>query len=95
MTTIIANQLSNEHIYLNHEEKNYSLKLPSALLFEFKTEKDAREFNDAVMTLLHSQGGFASVRSSLVSMEASEIYTKELVWPDWGAGNNSPLLILF
>ena len=70
----------NEHIYLNHKEKNYSLKLPSALLFEFKNEKDAREFNDAVMDLVYLEwDGDVTMRSSLVSMEASEIYTKELV----------------
>ena len=70
--------MKKEDLFINHKEKNYSLKLPSALLFEFKTEKDARGFNDAVMTLLHFQS-FADVRSSLVSMEESEIYTKPLV----------------
>ena len=80
MTTTIANQLSNDYIFSNHKEHNFSIKLPSALLFEFKNEKDSRAFNDAVMTLLYFQwSGDVSVRSSLVNMEASEIYTKELV----------------
>ena len=70
--------MQKEDSLVNHKEKDFALVLPSALLFEFKTEKNAREFNDAVMTLLHSQE-IADVRSSLVCMEASEIYTKPLV----------------
>ena len=69
--------MKKEDLFLNHKEKDFTFVLPSALLFEFKTEKDAREFNDAVWTLIACRGG--EVRSSLVSMEASEIYTKQLV----------------
>lgn len=69
--------MRKEDLFLNHKEKDFTCVLPSALLFEFKTEIDAREFNDAIWTLLAHQGG--DVRSSLVSMEASEIYTKPLV----------------
>tara|TARA_Y100001933_G_scaffold104375_1_gene105040 strand:- start:124 stop:384 length:261 start_codon:yes stop_codon:yes gene_type:complete len=69
--------MKKEDLFVNHKEQDFTLSLPSALLFEFKTEKDARRFNDAVWTLLFHRGG--DVRSSLVSMEASEIYTKPLV----------------
>ena len=69
---------TKDEIFLNHKDRNFSFKLPSALLFEFKNEEDAREFNDAVMTLLHFQWGDVRVRSSLVNMEASEIYTQEI-----------------
>ena len=67
----------NEQVYLNHKEKNYSVELPSALLIEFKNEEVARQFNEAVWMLLCSQT-FPDMRSSLVNMEASEIYTKEI-----------------
>ena len=70
--------MPKEDSFVNHKEKDFTLVLPSALLFEFKTEKNARAFNDAVMTLLHFQE-IANVRSSLVCMEASEIHTKPLV----------------
>ena len=77
MTT--TDQLSNDYTFSNHKEKNFSLKLSSALLFEFETEQEARIFNDAVMTLLCLQYGTPSIRSSLLDMEASDLYTKELV----------------
>jgi hypothetical protein len=70
---------TKSEIFLNHKEKNYTFKLPTALLFEFETERDARAFNDAIMTLLWFQSGDAPVRSSLVNMKASEIYAQELV----------------
>ena len=73
----MSNNVINEQVYLNHKEKNYSMKLSSALLIEFKNEEIARQFNEAVWMLLCSQT-FPEMRSSLVNMEASEIYTKEI-----------------
>ena len=67
---------TKNEIFVNHKDRDFSFKLPSALLFEFKNEEDARLFNDAVMTLLWFQWGDVRVRSSFVDMEASEIYTQ-------------------
>ena len=61
---------------MNHKEKNFSMEL--AILFEFKNEV-RREFNEGVWMLLCSQG-FPDMRSSLVDMEASEIYTKQIAF---------------
>ena len=75
----MSNNVINQQVYLNHKEKNYFLELPSAILFEFKNEARAREFNEGVWMLLCSQG-FPDMRSSLVDMEASEIYTKQIAF---------------
>ena len=74
----MTSNVFNEQVYLNHKEKNYSVKLPSALLIEFRSDEDAREFSKAIWTLLSSTG-IPPMRSSLVHMEASEIYTKNIV----------------
>ena len=70
--------MKSEDLFTNHKEIDSTLKLHSAILFEFKSEERAREFNEAVWTLLCSTG-IPDMRSSLVNMEASEIYTKPLV----------------
>ena len=60
---------------------DYTFPLSTAMLFEFKSEEDARMFNDAVMSIFYlgAPQHVAAIRSSLVNLDESKLLVKEVV----------------
>ena len=73
--------MSIEYDWSWHHEKNFTHPLCStALLFEFKSEEDARMFNDAVMSIFClGAPGDVALRSSLVNLNESKLLVKDVV----------------
>ena len=72
--------MSIKYDWFWHHERDYTFSLSSAMLFGFKSEEDARMFNDAVMSIFYlGAPQHVALRSSLVNLDESKLLVKEVV----------------